>query len=967
MSDNPRQFSSLDDRGMGSSLTNRPTTGSPAVSPIDFAEHMAVSDAVIRAQKQKGTYVERSSAGERAYEAEQKAARDAAFRETAQKAKAEQELQAQRTQARNLELQRIRNSENTPHPYELESERATARRLMGLPPVDEPPATAASTASRQPPPSKASPPPTPNGTAARASPLVEPTAHPAPAILKEAVAPIAIGGALASLPRSLPQAAGRLVIPGVAAGLILGQRVISGQSLTQAVSGTAATLIGGVAGGLIGTAIGGPIGGVVGNMIGGFAGGLFSDWLMSQNIPTTAARQEAHTPNYVDTRKGQTIGAMYLVTFSWEQFFNGQSRGTQYGEFVVRGPIRAIALGVPPGLSSVGGYVIGTNVDGSDDVKNVSFGYAPASEAKSLSNLSVTRVDGNPEIYPDTTPPATGFDNKPYYYGTSPLGNDATIPSGKPAAGQKKGKADYVPSSMPANNTPNGGGAFPNHGGLAPSYLPNPEHIPSNGGEMLPDYAPQPQSPPFLEPQDTPIARETPRNGVTITQSTGGVVPIKYAEVTPATITQSTITRSEGTDALGNYIPPNSQLPISSFSVPTSTPQTKKASPTPDAYSPVPKAQLQPAVKTSEQATTDKTSELIKEQKKDFDDQIGRLTAIATGIAALTPAIQGIPDAIANNPNVRAANRDDVQGAVCEISQPTGCLGAPIKQAEDAAKANGNKLNDILTGLNTAGSAAQLALLETINGKLGAQLPGGLSGTFGRLWQTLQVDRVLNILTLITTFHNAAMLSNNIIQTLFSGIDNLGQAAGFKWKNEEGNETGFGGIISEWTGNFFKSIFGATTLQNINTTWNAANRTYQSITNALWNIQGMFDSLRSVGELAASYTGKIGNALKRAGTLFENAFPDMTEVITARTAQQAKWDAVLQNVQPVENVVSAFSQVTGEIVSIGDNFNELKNQRDEFLASKTAGETAVTQLIAGEKAAAQVNQPINSTDVQKND
>ncbi|RCJ21565.1 hypothetical protein A6S26_24255 [Nostoc sp. ATCC 43529] len=354
----------------------------------------------------------------------------------------------------------------------------------------------------------------------------------------------------------------------------------------------------------------------------------------------------------------------------------------------------------------------------------------------------------------------------------------------------------------------------------------------------------------------------------------------------------------------------------------------------------------------------------LKEQTKVNEQALPKLDQIldklpfilALAAAAIRPDIPTIPQI----ENAAATG-------TCRTTQPGGCMRRALDDSIANINQNTNNRINALDVVNTGANTALLMGQQTILQRLGNQLPGGLSGTFGRLWQTLQVDRILNILVLITTFHNAAMLSNNIIQTLFSGIDNLGQAVGFKWKNEEGNEVGFSGIISEWTGNFFESIFGATTLQNINTTWNAANRTYQSVTNALWNIQGMFDSLRSIGELAASYTGKIGNALKRGGALFEDAFPDMTEVITARTAQQAKWDAALQNIQPVENVVSAFSQVTGEIVSIGDNFNELKNQRDEFFASKAAGETAVTQLVTGEKAAAQVNQPINRSDVQKSD
>jgi hypothetical protein len=364
-------------------------------------------------------------------------------------------------------------------------------------------------------------------------------------------------------------------------------------------------------------------------------------------------------------------------------------------------------------------------------------------------------------------------------------------------------------------------------------------------------------------------------------------------------------------------------------------------------------------------ATITKIDTKLKEQEKVNEQALPKLEQIL-GILPLIPARA----AAAIRPDIPTIPQIEQAAATgtCRTTQPGGCMNKALKDnAADITNNNNTNAANILDAVNTGANAALLQGQQTILARLGAQLPGGLSGTFGRLWQTLQVDRVINILVLITTFHNAAMLSSNVIQTLFSGIDNLAQAAGFKWKNEEGNEVGFGGIISEWTGNFFEGIFGATTIQNINTTWNAANRTYQSVTNALWNIQGMFDSMRSITELIVNNTGKIGNALKRGGAIFEDAFSDMSEKTTARTAQQAKWDAVLENAQPIENAVSAFSQVTGDIVSIGDNFNQLKDQKKEFEDSKKAGENAIKALVTGEKDAAKVNQPIESVDIQKND
>ncbi|MHC5730684.1 MAG: hypothetical protein ACYTXY_42575, partial [Nostoc sp.] len=97
-------------------------------------------------------------------------------------------------------------------------------------------------------------------------------------------------------------------------------------------------------------------------------------------------------------------------------------------------------------------------------------------------------------------------------------------------------------------------------------------------------------------------------------------------------------------------------LNSSSSTIPSSSPKTSKQNPTSDANSPVPKTQLSPTPNTPE-AAADKTNQIIQQQKKDFDEQITRLTTIAGLIAGLTPIVQGIPDAIAKSPTVQAANK----------------------------------------------------------------------------------------------------------------------------------------------------------------------------------------------------------------------------------------------------------------------------------------------------------------------
>ncbi|WP_445629274.1 hypothetical protein [Nostoc sp. DSM 114167] len=897
--ENPRQFASLDasDAGLHGSLTNRPASAVAAGDPIDFE---AIS-ARVRYERTLPNYEYKESPAEIALRLERQAAAEQRIRYETAETNEKNRLLLERAQAQRSELRsRISGSEV----IEAEFVQQT-RRESPLAQIQR------STPERQPLPSTGSPPPTLNGTAARADSLVEPTATPRPAILREAIATTA-GNAISALPRALPQAAGRLVIPGVGAALSIGTRLVVGQSVTQAVTSTGAGLIGTGIGAIAGTAIGGPIGGVVGGMIGGTAASLFSDWLFAQNLPSTAAHLEAYAPNYTTTVYGQSPGVLYIVVL---QNFNSYGEITDSRTFELRGQL----IGIQE-----------TQVD--TNRYNAKFISSSGSNVLDLGDstsrwkiVSVNRQDGVIDAYPENGSPSPPRDNSPYRYDSSPIGNDNTIPSGKPSAGKNKGETRSVAPSMPSNNTPNGARGFVGHGGLAPSYLPNPEHQPSNLGGMLPAIKNAPQPLPFAEAEDMPVPR----------------TPI-----------------SEGTAATTATNP-------STFAYPPYVPQTAQPIPISDGNSPVPKAKAQPIPKTPEQVATDRTNETIEKQKKDFDEQIKRLTVIATGLAALTPAIQGIPDAIAKSPTVQAANKETTQGAVCEISQPGGCLRNAIDDSANNINQNNNQNTaNLLDKINAGANAAQLALLELINTKLGDLLPGGLSGTFTRLWQTLQVDRILNILILITTFHNALMLSNNLAQTLFAAIDNISQAVGFKWKNEKGEESGFASIMSEWTADFFKAIFGEENYTELVANYKKANRIYQATANIFNALQSIGYSILSALEVVGSYVALIGNALRKWGEVGESAYKWFNP-------QPNFHNKFFTTVEGVTNVVSQVDQVASEVVSVEQNvaqIGELKNELTKTLGEEDNSKQGVQPPEAAKvKAAFDASKLASATGIELND
>ncbi|MEH2174815.1 hypothetical protein [Nostoc sp.] len=735
-------------------------------------------------------------------------------------------------------------------------------------------------------PSTGSPPPTLNGTAARADSLVEPTATPRPAILREAIATGA-GNAISALPRALPQAAGRLVVPGVGAALSIGTRLVVGQSVTQAVTSTVAGSIGYGAGFVIGTAIGGPIGGVVGAMVGSTAATLFSDWLFAQNLPKGTAHLETFTPNYPPFKGGQSEGGRYQVTAQYSTTFNGNPGDEQVLNIQVFGPIESIHLANYPGVGSPGVDVIARDNDGSSKVYHQGSGFYGGTVPYNLRNIQITHIGGTPDTPVDIQVPTPPVSNVPPQLVQNPINITNIIPSGVPGGGTRRGEIREIAPSKPSNNTPNGAPYFPGHGGLAPSYLPNPEHQPSNLGGMLPQMQPkeQRQPLPFAEPEDIAVPRITPM-----------------------------LSSGEASTSSSNP---------STFAYPAYVPETAKPVPISDTLSPVPKARSAPITKTPAELASD-------QQKKDFDEQIGRITAIATAIAALTPAIQGIPDAIAKSPTVQAANKETTQGAVCEIAQPGGCLRNAIDDSANNINQNNNQNTaNLLDKINAGANAAQLALLELINTKLGDLLPGGLSGTFTRLWQTLQVDRILNILILVTTFHNALMLSNNLAQTLFAAIDNISQAVGFKWKNEKGEESGFGSIVSEWTANFFKAIFGEANYTELVAEYRKANRIYQATANIFNALQSIGYSILSALEVVGSYVALIGNALRKWGEVGESAYKWFNP-------QPNFHNKFFTTVEGVTNVVSQVDQVASEVVSVEQNIAQIGELKNEL--SKSIGE-----------------------------
>ncbi|MBW4598731.1 MAG: hypothetical protein KME29_03855 [Calothrix sp. FI2-JRJ7] len=324
----------------------------------------------------------------------------------------------------------------------------------------------------------------------------------------------------------------------------------------------------------------------------------------------------------------------------------------------------------------------------------------------------------------------------------------------------------------------------------------------------------------------------------------------------------------------------------------------------------------------------------IREQEKVNQEGNKKLDDLLKWSLGIPPALALIPRKTADLVNPNIPSKNDIKNIVKDNTPQSSCrfTEVPIYDAANRVNTHTSALDVVQTGLITANTA----ISNTINDKLGAAIPGGgIGGSIKRIFENSVVDRAINIYALILSFHNAAMLSNSLFQSILSAGDLILQALGFKVKDAEGNETDLNQAARILWQQFLTSIFGAETVKQINENWARWNRIYQSAANLLSLTQSMFDSLRSVLEVTSKYTGQIGNALKSAGVVFDNSYDWMSEKLSSARGRLGAFQRFSEGLESAENITSNVASVAGSVVSVQSELNEFKQEQDNFTKAVT--------------------------------
>ena len=272
---------------------------------------------------------------------------------------------------------------------------------------------------------------------------------------------------------------------------------------------------------------------------------------------------------------------------------------------------------------------------------------------------------------------------------------------------------------------------------------------------------------------------------------------------------------------------------------------------------------------------------------------------------------------------------------------------------EDRCKRNG----DCMTcRFETASlrSLVQEAKREILNDnaeRIGEKIPGGgLVGAVKKLARSQKVQQAIGALNLITTLHNAAMLSTSLAQTLgdvtSQALTAIGRVFGFAG---EGEAIDVNQIVGQQANEFLEGLLGKEVWDGTKSTWKKANRVISTGASVVWTVRSMFDSMRDISEWTASNLGRFMNSAKRSKVVGDKDYPWQSENVKAQGRFARAVEQYRERIDSLDDAASSLNAVTGNVLSIQDEMKEIVEQKDAF-------QKAVTDLTAAKPTA---NTPIS--------
>jgi hypothetical protein len=231
-----------------------------------------------------------------------------------------------------------------------------------------------------------------------------------------------------------------------------------------------------------------------------------------------------------------------------------------------------------------------------------------------------------------------------------------------------------------------------------------------------------------------------------------------------------------------------------------------------------------------------------------------------------------------------------------------------------------NKLDALTTGANLGAEAVSLkAIMDKLN---------LMQGFAEKAWEMSRIQKLLNVITTIAVLHNVMMLSRDVAETFGYVASQALQIIGIK--DEEGNPLDINSLVGGSIENLVISLVGEDVYSDARESFKKANRMVQIGSSIVWSVRSIADAGLELQQWIGENTGKIGNALKRYGVVGEDAYKWMSPNPRARNRIRDKFQRVYDGAEALEDTASSYAQVTGNILEIGEEFNQIREQKDNF-------------------------------------
>ncbi len=195
----------------------------------------------------------------------------------------------------------------------------------------------------------------------------------------------------------------------------------------------------------------------------------------------------------------------------------------------------------------------------------------------------------------------------------------------------------------------------------------------------------------------------------------------------------------------------------------------------------------------------------------------------------------------------------------------------------------------------------------------------------------LDFSKLLMVINLAVELHNAALLSTQVVQSCLDIIQNILTAMGLKdW---EGNPIEITHLIGDSIENIIQGAVGANNYATFKEKWKRYSVVYNAAANILNSMTTIAYGTLQVIQITGQYVASIGNALHKAGVVFEDAYAWMNEGLSARIARFESIHNALNNSAQFANDLDTVSQVGLQskqtVDEIGDQVKEFNKAAKE--------------------------------------